>query len=86
MSESYLTNRNIALLYRAMKKLTRKQMTALRSIRESKGRFFGLYTTQGDVLNAQFINETASYINVYDRNRKVRRKLAKSSVASVNLG
>jgi len=69
-----------------MKKLTRKQMTALRSIRESKGRFFGLYTTQGDVLNAQFINETASYIHVYDRNRQTRRKLAKSSVASVNLG
>ena len=68
-----------------MKKLTRKQTSALRSIRESKGRFFGLYTTQGDVVTAQFMHETNSYIHVYDRNRNQSRKLAKSSVASVNL-
>lgn len=69
-----------------MKKLTKKQIEALNAIRQSKGRFFGLYLTQGDVLNAQFVNETDAYINVYDRNNRLHRKLAKSSVAGVKLG
>ena len=67
-------------------KLTNKQKTALRTIRNSGGRFFGLYTTQGDVMNAQFVDETSNYIRVYDRNNFETRQLAKSSVAKVNLG
>jgi hypothetical protein len=69
-----------------MKKLTKQQIEALNAIRQSKGRFFGLYLTQGDVLNAQFVNETDAYINVFDRNNRSHRKLAKSSVAGVRLG
>lgn len=69
-----------------MKKLTKQQIEALNAIRQSKGRFFGLYLTQGDVLNAQFVNETDAYINVFDRNNRSHRKLAKSSVAEVRLG
>lgn len=69
-----------------MKKLTKQQIEALNAIRQSKGRFFGLYTTQGDVLNAQFNGETDAYIHVYDRNRRSHRKMAKSSVSSVTLG
>jgi hypothetical protein len=69
-----------------MKKLTKQQVAALNAIRQSKGRFFGLYTTQGDVMNARFVNETDEYINVYDRNRHTDRKLAKSSIQSVTLG
>ncbi len=67
-------------------KLTNKQKSALKMIRNSRGRFFGLYTTQGDVMNAQFVNETPDYIRVYDRNNYQTRQLAKSSVAKVNLG
>ena len=67
-------------------KLTNKQRSALRTIRNSAGRFFGLYTTQGDVMNAQFVEETDNYIRVYDRNNFETRKLAKTSVARVNLG
>lgn len=67
-------------------KLTNRQRTALKTIRNSGGRFFGLYTTQGDVMNAQFVDETPNYIRVYDRNNFETRQLAKSSVAKVNLG
>jgi acetoacetate decarboxylase len=68
-----------------MKKLTKKQIGALEAIRNSKGRFFGLYTTQGQVMNAQFLGESDDYIHVYDRNRNVDRKLAKSSIDRVNI-
>ena len=69
-----------------MNKVTQKQRSALKSIRNSKGRFFGLYTNQGNVYNAQFINETDQYITIYDRNNSRDIKLAKSSIKSVNLG
>lgn len=66
-----------------MNKLTKTQIGALNQIRSSKGRFFGLRTTAGEVMNAQFRSETDSYINVYDRNNFRNRKLAKTSIASV---
>lgn len=69
-----------------MKKMTKQQIGTLKAIRESKGRFFGLYTVQGQVMNAQFLSESDSYINVYDRNNKVNRKLAKTSIKSANVG
>jgi len=65
-------------------KLNRKQMSALKTIRATKGRFFGLYTTQGETLNAQFLGETNNYITVFDRNNRLNRRLAKTSLASVN--
>lgn len=67
-----------------MNKMTRTQINALNAIRQSKGRFFGLYTTSGEVMNAQFLNETDSYIRVYDRNNQRQRKLAKTSIKQVN--
>ena len=67
-------------------RLTNKQKSALKTIRASRGRFFGLYTTQGGVMNAQFVDESPNYIWVYDRNNFETRQLAKSSVAMVNLG
>lgn len=66
-----------------MKQLTTQQIGALNRIRNSKGRFFGLRTTAGEVINAQFRSETDSYISVYDRNNYRNRKLAKTSIASV---
>jgi hypothetical protein len=69
-----------------MKKMTKQQVGTLNSIRQSKGRFFGLYTTSGEVMNAQFLGETNSFIRVYDRNNRVERKLAKTSIKSANIG
>ena len=66
-----------------MKKMTQKQIDALNMIRNSKGRFFGLKTTAGEVLNAQFRGESDSYVRVYDRNNRENRKFAKTSIASV---
>ena len=57
----------------------------MRAIRSSKGRFFGLYTTQGESMNAQFGGETDNYIHVHDRNAGVNRKLAKTSICGVRL-
>lgn len=69
-----------------MKKLTKQQIEALNQIRRSKGRFFGLLKTDGEILNAQFRGETDQYIHVNDRNNRIRhRKIAKSSVLDVNI-
>lgn len=68
-----------------MKTMTTKQRSALKSIKNSKGRFFGLYTRQGDVYNAQLVNETNRYITIHDRNQKRDVKLAKTSIKSVNI-
>lgn len=58
---------------------------AIDKIRNSGGRFFGLYTKQGAAYNAQFRNETPNYIMFWDRNNKVERKVAKSSIQRVTL-
>jgi hypothetical protein len=68
-----------------MKTVTKKQRSALTSIRNSKGRFFGLYTLQGGVYNAQLVNETENYITIRDRNNDRNVKLAKTSIDSVNI-
>ena len=65
-------------------KLNRKQTSALKAIRATKGRFFGLQTTQGETLNAQFLGETNNYITIFDRNARFNRRLAKTSLGSVN--
>lgn len=69
-----------------MRQLTTNQISALNAIRQSKGRFFGLYTTRGEVMNARFLGETDSYIRVFDRNNGVDRKLAKTSIKTANIG
>ena len=58
---------------------------ALNAMRNARGRFFGLYTTQGESLKAQFNSETPNYVNVYDRNAGMSRKIAKSSVCGVRI-
>jgi hypothetical protein len=66
-----------------MKNATLNQIMG--AIRESRGRFFGLYTKQGESINARFINESPSYVSVYDRNNRSERRLAKSSVVGVRI-
>jgi hypothetical protein len=57
----------------------------MKAIRNARGRFFGLYTTQGESLNAQLVGETDNYVQIYDRNAGVDRKLAKTSICGVRL-
>ena len=57
----------------------------MKAIRNTRGRFFGLYTTQGESLNAQLVGETDNYVQIYDRNAGVDRKLAKTSICGVRL-
>ena len=57
----------------------------MRAIRNSKGRFFGLYTIQGESLNVRLTGETKNYVSVFDTNAKVGRKFAKSSICGVRL-
>lgn len=47
------------------------------------GRFFGLYTKQGDAINAQVVNVTPQFVTVYDRNNKRNRKVAKGSIKAI---
>jgi hypothetical protein len=55
------------------------------NIANTKGRFFGLYLTNGEVLNAQFRSQTDSYITVYDRKARATRKLRKTSLAGATV-
>ena len=69
-------------------KTTSKNTTSvnlIQNITNTKGRFFGLYLTNGEVLNAQYRSQTNSYITVYDRTSRSVRKLRKSSVASATV-
>ena len=65
-----------------MNKANKRVMKAIRS---SKGRFFGMYTSQGESVNAQLMGETDNYVKGYDRNAGVNRKLAKTSICGVRL-
>jgi hypothetical protein len=60
--------------------------TVLTAIRNSKGRFFGLYTKQGESLNAQLQSETDKTIVVYDRNYNRTRRFSKTSITGVRSG
>jgi len=58
----------------------------LNAIRNTNGRFFGLYTKQGESLNAQLQSETDQTIVIYDRNFNRTRRFSKTSIAGVRSG
>ena len=64
---------------------TKQQTSVINEIRNSRGRFFGLYTSNRPAINAQFHSETPSYVMIYDRNSRTQRKLAKSSIIGVSI-
>lgn len=68
-----------------MKNNSKTTNNVIENITNTKGRFFGLYLRNGEVLNAQYRSQTNSYITVYDRAAKTMRKLRKSSVASATV-
>ena len=65
---------------------TKRQKNVIDQIRNSRGRFFGLYTSNRPAINAQFHGETPSYVMIYDRNSGEKLKLAKSSIIGVAIG
>jgi hypothetical protein len=62
---------------------TDKIVTAMRT---SRGRFFGLHTTAGEKMNAQFCYDTPKTVVVYDRNNFRHRRLSKSSLLRLGMG
>ena len=60
-------------------------MRVMKAIRDSKGRFFGLYTKQGESLNAELESETDQTIVVYDRNFNRTRRFSKASISGVRI-
>ncbi len=60
-------------------------MRVMKAIRDSKGRFFGLYTKQGESINAQLESETDQTIVVYDRNFNRTRRFSKASISGVRI-
>jgi len=62
-----------------------QQNKIVKAIRNSKGRFFGLYTKAGEALNAQFVAESPQYVTVFDRNARTKRKFAKTSLNGLRL-
>lgn len=66
--------------------MTATNRRVLRAIRNSGGQFFGLYTKAGESLNAQLVDESNSYVTVFDRNNYTERRFAKTSLAGVRIG
>ena len=56
------------------------------AMRSSRGRFFGLKTTQGYSVNGRFVSETPYYVRVFDRNRCRNLTIAKSSLSGYRQG
>jgi hypothetical protein len=57
--------------------------SAVGAMKQTKGRFFGLYLKSGEVINAQFRHETPKTVSVFDRNNSRQRLINKSSINSV---
>jgi|GEM_PF-2106348 len=63
-----------------------KQQNIVNAMTNSRGRFFGLSTKQGANINAQYVEQTPSYVVVYDRNSFNYRKIAKTSLTRLSMG
>ena len=63
-----------------------KQTNIVQAMQSSRGRFFGLSTTQGESINARFISETPATVVVYDRNYDEHRRLKKTSLSKLRMG
>lgn len=61
-----------------MKNKTRT--SAVAAMKQTKGRFFGLYLKNGEAINAQFRRETPQKVSIYDRNSGRERLINKSRI------
>jgi hypothetical protein len=60
-----------------------KKQSALDVMKQTGGRFFGLYLKGGEAINAQFRRETEKTVLVYDRNNARHRQINKSKIDMV---
>jgi len=67
-------------------KQANKTNSIVEAIGQSRGRFFGMTTRQGETINAQFVSQTPRYVIVRDRNASEIRKFAKTSLETVSMG
>lgn len=58
----------------------------VKAMQNSRGRFFGLTTVQGNAINGRFVSQTPKYVRVYDRNLNRKVTLAKTSLACYRQG
>lgn len=54
--------------------------SAVGAMKQTRGRFFGLYLKNGEVINAQFRRETPKKVSIYDRNNGRERLINKSGI------
>jgi hypothetical protein len=59
------------------------KQSAFDAMKQTRGRFFGLYLKNGEVINAQFRRETPKTVSVYDRSNRVDRQIHKSKIEFV---
>lgn len=52
-------------------------------MKQTKGRFFGLYLKSGESINAQFRRETPKTVSIYDRSESRNRLINKSSIECI---
>lgn len=53
---------------------------------KTQGRFFGLQTKNGEVINAKAVSVTPHYVTIHDNNAKVDRKFNKTSLSAITVG
>jgi hypothetical protein len=63
-----------------MKNKQTKKTSAVDAMKQAKGRFFGLYLKNGEVINAQFRRETPQKVSIYDRKNGRERLINKSGI------
>lgn len=59
------------------------KQSALDAMKQTQGRFFGLYLKDGEKINAQFRKETEKTVLVYDRNNGIDRRINKSKISFI---
>lgn len=62
------------------------KQSAVDAMKQTRGRFFGLYLKGGEAINAQFRRETPKTVLIYDRNSGVDRQINKSKIEFVYSG
>ncbi len=66
-------------------RLTRTTSSLFDRLPNTKGRFFGLYLSSGERINAQYRSQSDRYLMVYDRNNVRNRRILKTQVVGATV-
>ena len=66
------------------KNKSRNYSTIFQRVAETGGRFFGLYLSNGERINAQYRSQSEKYLVVFDRNKFKNRRILKTQVHTIN--